>query len=127
MKQPQESDAVWHNRSAADVLTQLRSSTAGLAGQDAAERLKIDGPNELKEGQRISPLWIFLGQFKSLIVWILIAAGALSGALGDLVDAIAIFAIVVLNAVIGFYQEFQAEKSIAALKKMTAPARQGPA
>ena len=117
----QVSDAVWHNRSAADVLTQLRSSTAGLSGQDAAQRLKIDGPNKLKEGKRISPLWIFLGQFKSLIVWILIAAGALSGLLGDLVDAVAIFAIVVLNAVIGFYQEFRAEKSIAALKKMTAP------
>ena len=117
----QANDAVWHNRSAADVLTQLRSSTGGLAGQDAAERLKIDGPNELKEGQRISPLWILAGQFKSLIIWILIAAGVLAVVLGDLVDAIAIFAIVVLNAVIGFYQEFQAEKSIAALKKMTAP------
>ena len=117
----QQSDVVWHSRSAADVLTQLRASTAGLSAQDAAQRLKADGPNELKEGKRISPLTIFLGQFNSLIIWILIAAGALSGALGDLVDAIAIFAIVILNAVIGFYQEFQAEKSIAALKKMTAP------
>ena len=111
----------WHNRPASDVLTQLGSSPKGLSEQDAAQRLKTDGPNELKEGKRISPLWIFLGQFKSLIVWILIAAGTLSGALGDSVDAIAIFAVVVLNAVIGFYQEFRAEQSIAALKKMTAP------
>ena len=117
----QKSDEVWHNRSAADVLAQLRSSPDGLTAQDAAERLKSDGPNELKEGQRLNPLWIFLGQFKSLIVWILIAAGVLAGVLGDMVDAMAIFAIVVLNAVIGFYQEFRAEKSIAALKKMTAP------
>ena len=114
-------DEGWHNRSAEEVLAQLGSSTAGLSARDAAQRLAVDGPNELKEGKRISPLWIFLGQFKSLIIWILIAAGALSGVLGDWVDAIAIFAIVVLNAVIGFYQEFHAEKSIAALKKMTAP------
>ena len=75
----------------------------------------------MKEGRRISPFQIFLGQFKSLIIWILIAAGVISGVLGEVVDAIAILAIVVLNAVIGFYQEFNAEKSIAALKKMTAP------
>src|SRR6185503_17852150 len=87
----------------------------------AAQRLAADGPNELKEGKHISPLQIFLGQFKSLIIWILIAAGVISGVLGEAVDAIAILAIVVLNAVIGFYQEFNAEKSIAALKKMTAP------
>jgi P-type Ca2+ transporter type 2C len=111
----------WHHQSAEDVLAHLGSSATGLSAQEAAQRLAADGPNELKEGKRISPLQIFLGQFKSLIIWILIVAGALSGVLGDLVDAIAIFAIVVLNAVIGFYQEFSAEKSIAVLKKMTAP------
>src|SRR5690606_22450923 len=79
------------------------------------------GPNTLKEGRRISRLQIFLAQFNSLIVWILIAAGVISGLLGEGVDAVAILAIVVLNAIIGFYQESQAEQSIAALKKMTAP------
>ena len=78
------------------------------------------GPNHVTEGTRIGPLAILLGQFNSLLVWILIAAGVISGVLGDAVDAIAILAIVVLNAVIGFYQEY-AEQSIAALKKMTAP------
>jgi P-type Ca2+ transporter type 2C len=111
----------WHNRSAEEVLAHLGSSATGLSAQEAAQRLAADGPNELKEGKRISPLQIFLGQFKSLIIWILIAAGFISGMLGEVVDAIAILAIVVLNAVIGFYQEFKAEKSIAALKKMTAP------
>ena len=111
----------WHNRSAEEVLAHLGSSATGLSAQEAAQRLAADGPNELKEGKRISPLQIFLGQFKSLIIWILIAAGVISGVLGEAVDAIAILAIVVLNAVIGFYQEFNAEKSIAALKKMTAP------
>jgi len=92
-----------------------------MSAQEATQRLATNDPNELKEGRRISPLQIFLGQFKSLIIWILIVAGVISGVLGEVVDAIAILAIVVLNAVIGFYQEFKAEKSIAALKKMTAP------
>ena len=127
---------VWHSQSAEEVLAQLGSATNGLSAQEAAKRLAADGPNELKEGKRISPLQIFLGQFKSLIIWILIAAGVISGVLGEVVDAIAILAIailaiailaiailaiVILNAVIGFYQGFKAEKSIAALKKMTAP------
>ncbi len=111
----------WHSQSAVEVLAQLGSAATGLSSQEAAQRLAASGPNELKEGKRISPWQIFLGQFKSLIIWILIIAGVISGVLGEVVDAIAILAIVVLNAVIGFYQEFKAEKSIAALKKMTAP------
>ncbi|MEO8338564.1 MAG: cation-translocating P-type ATPase [Nitrospirota bacterium] len=111
----------WHNWSAEDVLKHLGSSANGLSAQEAAQRLAADGPNELKEGERISALQILLAQFKSLIIWILIAAGVISGLLGQAVDAIAILVIVGLNAAIGFYQEFNAEKSIAALKKMTAP------
>ncbi len=111
----------WHSQSAEEVLAQLGSAATGLSATEAAKRLAADGPNELKEGKRISALQIFLGQFKSLIVWILIVAGIISGVLDEVVDAIAILAIVVLNAVIGFYQEHSAEKSIAALKKMTAP------
>ncbi|NOT57322.1 MAG: HAD-IC family P-type ATPase, partial [Deltaproteobacteria bacterium] len=118
-KQPPQGE--WYLRSAEDVLTQLDSLTSGLSLAEAARRLATDGPNELKEGPRISPLQIFLSQFKSLIIWLLIVAGVISGVLGDMVDTIAILAIVILNAVIGFYQEFSAEKSIAALKKMTAP------
>jgi Ca2+-transporting ATPase len=112
---------VWHCLSAEEALAQLGSTATGLSMQEAAQRLAANGPNELKEGKRISPWQIFLGQFKSLIVWILIVAGIISGVLGEMVDAIAILAIVVLNAVIGFYQEHSAEKSIAALKKMAAP------
>ncbi len=111
----------WHSQPPDEVLAQFASRVEGLSSREAAERLVVDGPNELKEGQRIGPLQILFGQFKSLIIWILIAAGVISGVLGERVDAIAILAIVVLNALIGFYQEFNAEKSIAALKKMTAP------
>ena len=102
-------------------MAQTGSAVNGLSAVEAAKRLADNGANELTEGKRISPLHIFLGQFRSLIIWILIAAGIVSGLLGEVVDSIAILAIVVLNAVIGFYQEFNAEKSIAALKTMTAP------
>lgn len=111
----------WHSQAAEDVLAQLGSAATGLPAHEAAKRLAADGPNELKEGKRISLLRMVLGQFKSLIIWILIGAGLVSAVLGDIVDAVAIFAIVVLNAAIGFYQQFKAEKSIAALNKMTAP------
>ncbi len=111
----------WHRLPREAVLAQLVSNSSGLTAQEAASRLAKFGRNELAEARPISPWAIFLGQFKNLIVWILIVAGVVSGLLGEVVDCIAILAIVALNAVIGFYQEFNAEKSIAALKKMTAP------
>ena len=86
----------WHSQAAEEVLAKLASTGTGLSAQEAAKRLAADGPNELKEGKGISPFQIFLGQFKSLIIWILIAAGVISGAMGEVVDAIAILAIVLL-------------------------------
>ncbi len=114
-------DRAWHSGAIETLLQELGSSPNGLSASEAAKRLAADGPNALTESKRVSPVWIFLAQFQSLIIWILIAAGALSAFLGDWVDASAILAIVLLNAGIGFYQEFQAEQSIAALRKMTAP------
>ena len=110
---PDPTDEVWHNRSAEEVLTHVGSSAQGLSAPEAARRLAAEGLNELIEGKRTSAIQLFLGQFKSLIIWVLIVAGVISAALGDMVDAIAILAIVILNAGIGFYQEFAAEKSIA--------------
>ncbi|QYF93073.1 cation-translocating P-type ATPase [Massilia sp. PAMC28688] len=115
------SDAAWHSLPAAAALEHYGSSEAGLSAAAAAERLGRDGPNQLREDTRISPFRLLLEQFKSVIIWILIAAGVISGLIGELVDALAILAIVILNAAIGFYQEYSAEKSIAALKKMLAP------
>lgn len=103
------------------MLAQLETSAHGLSAQAASARLIANGPNELKEAAKISLARIFLEQFKSLLVWILIAAGVLVWVMGEPAEAIAILVIVVLNAAIGFYQEFSAEKSISALKKMTAP------
>lgn len=111
----------WHTLEPKDVFQHLRSSFSGLTSAEAAGRLEQHGANELMESKGASLLHILLAQFNSLIVWILIVAGLISGVLGEVVDAIAITAIVALNATIGFYQEYSAEKSIAALRRMTAP------
>ena len=111
----------WYRLTPDEALSVFASTATGLSSQEAARRLAKDGPNELIEAKSISPFRIIGAQFKSIIIWVLIVAGAVSGFLGERVDAIAIFAIVVLNAIIGFYQEFKAEKSISALKKLTAP------
>jgi Ca2+-transporting ATPase len=118
---PASTSVAWHQQPAEETLASLGVTRSGLSAAEAAKRLTEYGRNELREAKPIRPWTIFLGQFKNLIIWILIGASVVSGALGEMVDAIAILAIVVLNAVIGFYQEFSAEKSIAALKKMTAP------
>jgi len=79
----QPANTAWHSQSAEDVLSRLESAAVGLSSQEAAQRLSTSGPNELKEGKPISPLRIVLGQFKSLLIWILIAAGVISGLLGE--------------------------------------------
>jgi len=114
-------DAAWHSLPAAAALEHYGSSEAGLSAAAAAARLRSDGPNQLREDARISPVRLLLEQFRSIIIWILIGAGLVSGVIGELIDALAILSIVVLNAAIGFYQEYSAEKSIAALRKMLAP------
>lgn len=112
---------LWHDRSAEEALKHFGSAAAGLAPPEAARRLAVDGPNTLKAANRVGPMRLLFSQFRSLIVWVLIAAGILSGVLGEVVDAAAILAIVLLNAAVGFYQEYSAEKSIAALKRLTSP------
>src|ERR1043166_5744798 len=111
----------WYRQSTEEVLATLGSTGNGLSAEEAAQRLVANGPNELTEGKRIKPWEVFLAQFKSLLIWILISAASISGFLGEWTDCFAILAIVVLNAFIGFYQEFKAEQSIAALKQLTAP------
>lgn len=93
----------------------------GLKAEEAKNRLKEYGPNQLQEKKGISPLAIFVGQFKDFIIWILIAAALISGFLQEWIDALAIIAIVIVNAVLGFIQEYRAEKSLSALKKLSNP------
>jgi Ca2+-transporting ATPase len=112
----------WHAMPLEQVALELGSSiAAGLAESEAAARLEREGPNEIRKAERESPLAMFLRQFASVVIWVLIAAAVVSVALGERLDGIAIIAIVVLNAVVGFVQEYRAEQAVAALSKLTAP------
>ena len=95
--------------------------SSGLTSEQAAERLQRFGRNQIEGKKGPSPLAIFLSQFEDFIIWVLIGAALVSGFLKEWVDAIAIIAIVILNAILGFVQEHKAEKSLAALKKLASP------
>ena len=116
-----DDSAHWHILPENEVFEKLQTSPEGLSAAEAAQRLAEQGANEIQEAKPVGRLTIFLRQFTSLIVWLLVIAAVVAAALGEIVDACAILAIVVLNGIIGFYQEHKAEQSIAALRKMTAP------
>ncbi len=101
-----------------EVLKILKSSAKGLSHTEAKRRFDKYGPNELEQGKKVSPLKIFLEQFNSPLVWILIFALFVSIFLKEEVDAIVIALIIIINAALGFFQEFRAEKSIEALQKL---------
>ncbi len=111
----------WHL--ATDVVAQKLQTDpkAGLSSSAAAAKLAAVGPNELQEKKGRGPLAIFFDQFKSLMIGVLIAAALISGFLQEWIDAAAILAIVILNAILGLVQEYRAEKSLAALRKLAAP------
>ncbi len=112
----------WWHLATDEVAGKLRTDLkAGLASAAAAETLLTLGPNELQEKKGRGPLAIFLDQFKSLMIGVLIAAALISGFLKEWVDAVAILAIVILNAILGLVQEYRAEKSLAALRQLSAP------
>jgi Ca2+-transporting ATPase len=113
---------IFYNISAEETAIRLDTDISnGLASAEAKSRLSKFGRNELIQKQRISALAIFLGQFRDFIIWVLIAAALVSGLLREWIDALAIIAVVVLNAFLGFMQEYRAEKSLAALKKLSSP------
>lgn len=93
----------------------------GLTSQEAERRLKEYGYNVIENKKKISPFLIFFAQFNDFIVWVLIAATVISGAMGDMADAITILIIVIINAILGFVQEYKTEKSLEALKSLAAP------
>ncbi|MGB9613095.1 MAG: cation-translocating P-type ATPase, partial [Candidatus Margulisiibacteriota bacterium] len=112
----------WHIKNIREVERELETNlTSGLSSEEAARRLLKFGPNKLKEIKKRTALAMFLDQFKDFMILVLLAAAIISGFIGEPVDTIAIIVIVILNAVIGFIQEYRAEKAIAALKEMTAP------
>jgi Ca2+-transporting ATPase len=108
----------WHLLSIEDAFLRVNSSKAGIAGQEAHRRLEQHGRNQLRE-KRTKPPWVmFLAQFGDFMILVLIAAAVIAGIIGDAGDMLPIVAIVLLNAVVGFIQEYRAERAIAALKKM---------
>lgn len=110
----------YHLLPISDIQKLFDTSEQGLHFSDAEKRLKQYGKNELLEKKKISMLILLLHQFKDVMVIILLFAAGVSLVIGDLKDAIVIFIIVLLNAIIGFVQEYRAEKAMEALKKMSA-------
>ena len=111
----------WHVESPAAALAALDTSPHGLSSAEAKERLARHGPNALPEGARRSPLRMLADQFADFMIVVLIAAAVISGIVGEPSDTLAIVVIVLLNAVIGFVQEWRAERAMAALRLMAAP------
>jgi len=121
----------WHSMSEDEVLEALKTSRNGLSAEEAGKRLLEYGPNKLISKGGVSPIKIFLNQFKDIFVLMLMAAIIISIIMAfakpepptteDYADALTIGAIVILNAIVGFVQEYRSEKAIEAMRKLTAP------
>jgi Ca2+-transporting ATPase len=116
----------WFAEEIDDVLRALKVTRAGLSNEEATSRLIEYGPNELSEGKKVSPFEIFLNQFKNIFVIMLIAATLITYYIDFMknevpIDALTIATIVVINAVIGFVQEYRSEKALEAMKQLSAP------
>ena len=111
-------DTMWYKLSAEDAMAELKSEPAGLSSDEARERLAAHGPNELSEGKKISAVMRLILQLKDVFMIMLLIAAGISIAIGSYSDATIMLIIVVLNAVIGFIQEFKAEKIVDSLKKL---------
>ncbi|UCE78959.1 MAG: HAD-IC family P-type ATPase [Nitrospiraceae bacterium] len=111
----------WYQLDIREITDQFGTSDKGLTVDEAKERLARHGPNRLAEEEQISKIKILIHQFTSPLIYILVVAGLVTILLQEYVDSGVIFAVVILNAVIGFIQEFKAEESVRALKKMVVP------
>ncbi len=111
----------WHTESTETIFEQLKSSSDGLSKHEATNRLAKHGPNRLPETGTRSSLLRFLYQFHNVLIYVLIVAGVVTAMLGHTVDASVIFAVVLLNAMIGFVQEGKAENALKAIRQMLSP------
>ncbi len=107
-----------HAASAEEVLRALRYKPDGLSRSEVAERLKSYGPNSLPEPRLSSVATYFLRQFLSPLIYILLLAAAVSLMLGEWQDSVFIFAVLIINAIIGTVQEYSAERSAEALRSL---------
>ncbi len=109
----------WHTLQADDAVAAVESdATSGLSTEEARLRLERFGPNALQEPKRRSLLSVFFSQFKSPLIYLLFVAAGIALALGHMKDAIVIFTVVLLNSVIGAFQEGRAERSLEGLRKL---------
>ncbi|MBV2093063.1 MAG: ATPase, partial [Candidatus Thiodiazotropha sp. (ex Ctena orbiculata)] len=122
MKNSSNPSQSWHTQSATACCEYYKTPTeTGITTDEAASRLQNQGPNALPKPKR-RPLWRqFLDQFNDFMVIVLLVAALISGLIGELFDTIAIVTIVILNAVIGFVQEYRAERALEALQHMISP------
>jgi P-type Ca2+ transporter type 2C len=116
-----ESSRSWHCTTLQEAFPLLKADSIGLSSAEVARRLLLCGPNELQAARRVSPWTILAEQFKNLLILILLGATILSLVLGHGVEALAILAIVLFAIVLGFLQEYRAERAIDALRRMAAP------
>jgi len=112
----------WHTKPVNEIVQKLNTDLkTGISEEEARSILTKYGYNELKEKKGRSPLRIFLSQFNDFMIWILIAAAFISGLINEFTDAIVILFILILNSVLGFIQEYRAEKALQALKELSSP------
>ncbi len=116
-----DSQVQWHTLSIGEALERLTAHRNGLRAEEVARRLDEYGPNELPSTDHVSPWSILLGQFKNVLIIILLIATVISAFLGHHLESIAITVIVLFAILLGFIQEYRAERAIEALRKMTAP------
>jgi len=118
---PTRPKTTWHEQSADSVLGTLETTAKqGLSSADATQKLNLIGPNEIAAAESTSLGRLLLHQFSNFMILLLVAAAIISGFVGDVIDTIAIIVILVLNAAVGVFQEFRAQRAIAALRKMSA-------
>ncbi len=115
----QDTDEHWHVHQLEEVYDALGTDREGLDSKTAQRRLDEYGPNEIEAEEGISPLRIFLDQYRSVLIWLLVVAAAVMALVGHMIDAAVIAGVVVFITVFGFVQDYRAEQSIQALKEMS--------
>ncbi len=111
----------WHTKNVKTVFESLETTADGLSKEEVSDRLSIHGPNQLPESRTRGPLLRFFYQFHNVLIYVLIAASAVTAMLGHWIDAGVILTVVFLNAVIGFVQEGKAENALRAIRQMLSP------
>lgn len=112
---------LWHSLDVKETLNELKTGEKGLDQTEAQQRLTTYGPNELKKEKGASPIKMFLEQFTDVLMIILLIATVLSLAIGEIIDAVIIFVIIIASASLGFIEEYRSNKAVEALKRMAAP------